>query len=419
MTQQHELTFIDELTELFKQPKTLRSMKYTNWSNTTDRKEYGLDCFHVGTKTQNEEEYSELIKKLGKCVSEGGNMSEDLLAEFVFSGEYGELLYDEKNKNGDKDIKKMNMLFEKVLLCKIRKTTIDYNYDNKKKLVDTDNMGNVWYSKCKTKEENEEYHRRDLIGMKSRSEECENEIKISIEEYEKIQKIIIERYGIKSMTFEEREKAEIKYVSWRTYFLTGYYILISKSNFTKLIKSLSVKKRFLRVGEQSVIDLYFKHTVGEEEMVIKTAPYHKDGLRLKSLITRENVFSVKGVILENITRKDDNTLYLPKMFNIISKREKLYTEGIKGIKDNKDNANKAFEPYEKTGIEILYVRLGYKSDGTKQGNRNKGNLECLKNAYKENMCGHEWSEKKNEYVKIKGLKMPTKKDELTKVLYKL
>jgi hypothetical protein len=169
------------------------------------------------------------------------------------------------------------------------------------------------------------------------------------------------------------------------------------------------------------MDLYYKITQdGDDEYITKTAPYCRNGgLQLKTLITRENVFKKKGVELTEITRDDDNMLYVPKMFNIISKRQKLYTEGIKGAKDKNDDAHKPFEPFEKCGVEVVYVRLGYKSNGTKQGNRNRGSLECLKTAYKENKCDCEWSEKKKEYVKIKGLKMPTKKDELTQVLYKL
>jgi hypothetical protein len=131
------------------------------------------------------------------------------------------------------------------------------------------------------------------------------------------------------------------------------------------------------------------------------------------------VFFKKGALLADITRSEDQTLFVPTMFKVISKNEKLYTEGLKGEKDRKRTIQNAFEPYEESGIEVMYVRLGYKSDGTKNGNRNRGNLECLKDTYKQNRCGELWDEKKLKWVKEKGSKMPTKKDDLVRILYKL
>lgn len=447
MEGQQKLTFIDELTALFKQPKTLRSMKYTNWSNTTDKKEYGFDGCYVGTKSQNHDDFYEVFNELGKCVSNGGDMSEELLDKFVFGGDFCELLYTEKEKqmykprpswcceevwyaeikklreSVDYEVIKMRDCFDNVLVSKKRKSVIVSEYEDLKKLSLTNGL---WYSSSRTEEENKKKREEILLNNERKIEECDDMIKVNIKKYDEIQSIIVARCGIKSMTFEERETAEVKYVYYRSWDNTNKKIsdfkhLISRSGFIELIKLLSKKERTLKGGEDSVMDLYYKITQdGDDEYITKTAPYCRNGgLQLKTLITRENVFKKKGVELTEITRDDDNMLYVPKMFNIISKRQKLYTEGIKGAKDKNDDAHKPFEPFEKCGVEVVYVRLGYKSNGTKQGNRNRGSLECLKTAYKENKCDCEWSEKKKEYVKIKGLKMPTKKDELTQVLYKL
>lgn len=444
MERQNELTFIKELTALIKQPKTLRSMKYTTWSNTTEHKQYEFNDCYIMPKTENSDEFNELINELGKCVSNGGDMSEELLNKFIFSGDFCELLYAEKQKNEykprpsgyceeewsaelkklresvDNNINKMSVLFEEALKSKKEKYNNEREYEYlKRQSGDRDCR---WYSEKRTKEENAKRYEEIILRQQRTIEESENKLKENIEKYNEIQNIIVERYGIKSMTFEEREQAEIKYIylvySNKIY---EYKHLITKSGFVKLIKRLSNKIQTLKIGEESVVDLYFKHKEkgNDFESITKYAPYKKSGLQLKTFITQENVFKKKGIEINDNTRDENNTLYVPKMFNIISKRNKLYTEGIKGLNDNKSDEYKPFDPFEKCGVEVVYVRLGYKSDGTKQGNKNKGSLECLKNAYKDNMCGYEWNEKKKEYVKIKGAKMPTKKDELTQILYKV
>jgi len=372
---------INELNELFKQPKTLRSMKYTSWSDTTNHKDYEFKDFYVGTNSQDHHEYFEIFKELGKCISEGGDMSEELLTKFVFSGDFGELLYSEKAKQVYKP--KPSWCCKEVWDAELEKymNSID---------LDVIKMNDYFERTVRTKTHSSLTYNENI--------------------YDETQSILVERYGIKSMTFEERKMAEIR----------NNKRLITKSGFLKLIKALSGKQIKLKEGEDSVMDLYFNHDVDGDDYIQKIPPYCKSGgLAINTLITKENVFKKKSIILQGITRDENNTLYIPKMFKIISKNQKLYTEGIKGANDKKEYANKPFEPFEKCGVEVVYVRLGYKSDGTKQGNRNRGTLECLKDAYKMNMCGCEWSEKKKEYVKIKGLKMPSKKDELTKVLLKM
>lgn len=430
MTSIQEPSYIAELKALFETPRTLRSMKYTSWSKT-NKSEMGFTSQHIKIKAEHKQT---AMFELGKAVSEGGDLSKELLEKFVFS-ELAELAYEDQEQRLYKP--RPTWCCEAVWNAELKKHNLAPTHDE-----DVGEWRTTFYKtvrlinlkkdkeKCKNLIKN---HFGKIEEMERKMADLNVEIKNVIEKYDALQAKMVERYGIKSMSFEERMNAEIVENNNDVPHFDSYNftILCSKSWFVKEIKRLGTKEK-LSADQDSVVELKFvkKYTNGEINMwkwgslPLTTEVKENENsyyiLRTRSIACVENVFLKKGVELPSFTKRPkDNTLFIPEMFNIIDKNEKLYTEGLKGEKDRKSAVQNAFEPYEECGIEVMYVRLGYKSNGAKNGNRNRANLECLKHTYKQNRCGEKWDEKKAKYVKDKTKTTPTTKDEFCRILYKL
>ena len=430
-------TYMNELKALFHTPRTLRSMKYTNWSKTTTHEGEG---YKKHLKIIGEHEQT-AIYELGKAVSGGGVMSEELLAKFVFS-EMNELVYnaeeevrykpkpswcnvevwnaewEKRRSNQDKELIEWNRVFTLIMEG-------IYNKKNCEKTLPT--IKNMSWGV--SQDDNAKKREAKTLNVEKRIAELDTAIKSGIEKYDALQVKMVERYGITSVPFEEREKTDtIQHTDTSGDY--NYTKLCGKTEFVNYIKAFGKKRSVLTADQDSVIELkyvikdneggrqlYYWENLPLNEVKENGKPFSI--IHIRNMASCENVFLKKGALLADITRADEQTLFVPKMFKVISKNEKLYTEGLKGEKDRKTTIQNAFEPYEESGIEIMYVRLGYKSDGTKNGNRNRGNLECLKDTYKQNRCGEIWDEKKLKWIKDKTKKMPTKKDDLVRILYKL
>lgn len=431
--------FATELKALFETPRTLRDMKYTNWSETRNTHHSAettkiFDYFMIIKGA----DYYRVMNGLKNAVSQGGDMTEELLSGFVFS-ELRERVWVENQKSKweqkpawcsmevwDAEIqKKKASADENVLgLWKCYNSILDCKMEIYKSEWDIKEMNGCerhWYG-LKTPEENQKKRESEKERLLRKIDLQNLNLKPLTEKYDELQRKI----GIAVMPIEERLEAETNkcYLNNKDYLTKK---LCGKSEFVAYIKSLGTKEirrqKKYETDYASVIDLKFTTHSDGELAYTSEIPYHSEKkefekVQLKTLVGCENIYMLKGVALKDLKRTDTD-LCVPKMFRIITKRQKLYTEGLKGEKDKIKHCDKPFEPFEECGIEVLYVNLGFKSDGTKTANRNKGTLPHLKHAYTNNKCGDIWDEQKQKYVKDKTKKMPTKKEELAKVLYKV
>ena len=432
--------FATELKALFETPRTLRDMKYTSWSETRhtaySAETTKINDYYMIIKGA---DYYRIMGELKTAVSQGGNMSEELLSGFVFSDlrervwaeeqktkweqkpawcskEVWNVEIEKKKASADQNVIGLWKCYNSILDCKMEIYKCEFE------IKDRDE--HLRYSPGYTPEENQKKRESEKERLLRKIDLQNLNLKSLTEKYDELQRTV----GIAVMPIEERLEAETtkSYGNKRLYYLTKK--LCGKSEFVAYIKSLGTKevgrqKRF-ETDYASVIDLKFKTNTDDGEIEYTGGiPYHWEKnefekIQLKTLVGCENIYMVKGAALKDLKRTDTD-LCVPKMFRIISKRQKLYTEGLKGEKDKMKDSFKPFEPFEECGIEVLYVNLGFKSDGTKTANRNKGTLPHLKNAYTNNKCGDIWDEQKQKYVKDKTKKMPTKKEELAKLLYKV
>ena len=433
MEQQREYGYIGELKDLFSQPKTLRNMKGTKWVETEKQKAYCLSEYYFKVKASDFGEYTAIMKSLNCAIKKGGELSEELLNNFVFS-EYSDIvpIYRFNKKEGSDLIKSLCRCFKRI---EDKMSIISYlnwdikQYDEYSK--DIDSIKRV--GKNRNVNNIEEYVKETLASYKAKQNEfnesinkCEIEIIQLKKEYDEIEQKIANEIGITPIGYEAvfRNECKIK-----------YNCSVRKADFK--IKRLIGKEHFKQLFLQECKKPYLK-TGGDYEYYIKYE-YHNEGkpyylnvpntqkseggyeVLFENMVIFNDRFLKKGVNVRNTNETD--TLFIDRMFNITEKRMKSWN--IENVKDedkyiSHKKLQNEFNPYEENGVECLYVKLGYKCNGAKNNNYNRGTLESLKSAFKENNCNMVWCEKTKKYVKSKDIKkIPTKKDDLIRILMKM
>ena len=388
--------YMSELKDLIKEPKTLRSMKHTNWSDTHN---YSLDssvwkCY-IRVKATDYADFVKTQKELNNALVKKLELSEKLLSKFALS-EYNDIIY-----------------FNRVL-CKDLKNVFN-------RIIDLMNENKQSESVLKSASK---YSCDTIENINKTIKDNENKISQLKTDYGIMEKQIASECKLVPTGFDALFANECR-ISCEDYYTGEFRVerLIGKQQFIDQIKE-HTKTPSLRKGEDYEYSIKYSYVVNGDtyysnEYYNNNENYDISTNRLKIF---KNTFLKKGVDIK-YHKDTNNTLFMERMFNITKKKMKAWNmenvkEEDKYISQKKLQGN--FIPYEENGVECLYVKLGYKSDGAKNNNYNRGTLQSLKYAYSENMCSSVWCDKKNKYVKRKDIKIkPTKKDDFIKILMKL
>jgi len=391
--------YMSELKDLIKEPKTLRSMKHTNWSDTQFKR---LDCefngYYIKVKASNNKEFYEIQKELNNAVINRLELSEELLSKFEFS-EHSDII----NFDTNGWCKFTDIVFTEIICL----------------------MGCNGRYKYEVKElyKNYEVNKNDIEVINKTIEDNENKLKDLKIEFGYMEK---RAFGINGLVPTGLDA-----------YLNNECKIINRENGNFTLKKLIGKQQFIKIITHATTPTYldndrdYEHSIkyATEEILscslVKTFETYKEyynnnenyDIPIDRILITTNIFKKKGVLVINYTKKIDNTLFIPPMFNITKKRMKaLDKEKVKEDKYIECKGQYYFKPYEENGIECLFVKpvdpynwsLGYRVL-----------IDSIKYAYSENMCNSIWCCKTNKYVKSKDIKKPTKKDDIIKVLMKL
>lgn len=429
--------YLTELTELIATPKTLRSMKNTNWAKHSSREVYAgyKNCLRI--KAKNNAELTAIMNKWTAWAKQGKleNIYNNADGDIIFCEKWD--IYDHFNntikadtRNAERGAReRVEGLEQKILLEKekIKKPPVFYTKEREAQAIENKKLEDA--------------------QSEARILKCEKELPNAIEEYDRKNALLAVELGYAVIPYANAVGIER---SSRGDFVMG------QKQFEKDIKK--ELRTTLKDGEECYNEIAWKHRTSDYykrsndkiwysfmpndkeyyfengdcfikihyNLTIQQQVYFKKGhaLQVKGTPTVIKIANGADEVKPCLTGIELNsTLFYAEMFSVIKKRMKSWntqntTDADRFIEHK--NIQGAFMPYEECGVECFYVRLGYATDGKKLPNHNRGTLECLKSAWRENI-GEATSKADKAKAKKDGkaIKMPTKKDDLIKELMKL
>ena len=415
-TKMTTLPFIKELNELFITPKTLRSMKNTSWANYSNKTIYVgyKNCLKI--KAKNDTELNVIMEKWNFWAKNGmiSNIYNNIDGDIIFCDKWD--IYDNNNINvatrNEERVAREEIERHKNTI-KTETTKINTEISLSKSHYTDDYIDR----EKKTKKE------QDVLS-KQKITHAEQELPKAIENYDRINERLAKQLNYDYIPYEKAEFIEYADILGRT---KQRIHILGKKQFEKGILS-QLQSRLLQKGEAVYNGIAWKREDAEKKEWYSDMPSPRELMYINgecfikiesNLSIQQQIYKKKGV---EIVRQylDTTDLYVAEMYNITKKRMKCWTEQNTEVETDRYIEHKkiqgAFTPYEECGIECFYVRLGYATDGKKLPNHNRGTLECLKYAWKNNIGE---PAKANKKKGIKLAKMPTRKDDLIKDLMRL
>jgi len=406
----NRLTYLTELTELFTEPKTLRKMKGTCWAKIINNSiSSGSNILKIKANDMNE--LTAVVREWNEWI-EAGEQNR------IWKNEKGNILFCDKNDlfayENDKTTERMKRATQEQLLEHNRAINSVEHSEKTYKI-----MANCYSGKKRVVEMSEDSNVVDksviekiIENNRVLFEEKEQKYKKAIEDYDRINAKLAKELDYEFLPYlnsfdVERINNNHEYdKDNRTiYGSETLQTLINRA--TKVVKikeGEAVCNRLLWEKWDDNRNKYYSDTPDKCPCVFRNGFCY---LSLKTAVIRQEIYLKKGVKLH--IKPSHDTLFTPEMFKVTKKRMKCWnTQNVKERLIFDKRIQGAFIPYEECGVEVFYVRLGYSSDKKKLPNHNRGTLECLK-----------WALKENEYKKKKGDKVPTKKDDIIKILLKL